>query len=102
MDPAKEALTKKYAEIEHRLTKKDYVGNILYLPFDPEEKYFYTINATQRAPILEQLNKEFDIQEKLSISKRTQQLDIVFKPGDAPLPVYVFARWSKGKSWLVL
>ena len=97
MEPTKQAISKKYADLERKLTKKDFVGNILYLPFDPEEEYFYTINATQRAPIMEQLNKEFDIQEKLSVSKRQQQLEIVFNAGESPLPVYVFARWSKGK-----
>ena len=97
MDKSKEEINKKYAEAERRMGKKDYTGNILYLPFDPEEEYFYILNSQTRSLILDQLNGQFDVQDKLNISKRTTALDIVFKKGEAPLPVYVFCRYTKGK-----
>ena len=98
MEQSKDNLQKKYSEVEHRLQKKDYIGNILYFPYDVEEEYFYTITSIQRAPIMDQLNQEFDVQEKLSISKRTQIIHVKFAPDEEPIPLNVFARWSKGKS----
>ncbi len=97
MEETKEELNQKYAEVERRLSKKDYTGNILYLPFDPEEEYFYILNSQTRSMILDQLNREFDVQEKLNVQRRTTPLDIVFKKDQEPLPVYVFCRYSKGK-----
>ena len=97
MELSKEELNQKYSEAERRLTKKDYTGNILYLPFDPEEEYFYILNSQTRSMILDQLNSQFDVQEKLNVSKRTTALDVVFKKGEEPLPVYVFCRYTKGK-----
>ncbi len=97
MEQPKDEVAKKYTEVEHRLSKKDYIGNILYFPFDVEQDYFYTIDNVQRAHVLDQLNSEFDVQEKLSISKRTQTLHVRFANDEDPIPVCVFARWSKGK-----
>ena len=96
MEP--EEITKNYAETERRLTKKDYVGNILYIPYDPDEEYFYSIDPTQRAKILDQLNQDFDVQEKLTISKRTQPIEVRFGKEDEPVLCYVFARWTKGRN----
>ncbi len=98
MDPEKESLNKKYAEVDQRLSKKDYIGNILYFPFDVEEEYFMTIDSVQRSHVLDQLNQNFDVQEKLTVSKRTQTIHIRFAADEEPIPVCVFARWTKGKS----
>ena len=100
MDP--EEANKKYADIERRLTKKDYVGNILYFPYDSDEEYFYIIDPTQRAKILDQLNQEFDVQEKLTVSRRTQAIEVQFGKDTEPIPTYVFARWTKGRIDLIL
>ena len=97
MDENKEALLKKYAEAEHRLSKKDYIGNILYFPYDVDQDFFYTIESAQRSHVLDQLNQEFDVQEKLSISKRTQIIHVKFADDEEPIPLCVFARWGKGK-----
>ncbi len=97
MDSEKEEVLKKYNEAEQRLSKKDYLGNILYFPFDNEQEYFYTIDSFQRSSVLDQLNQEFDVQEKLSISKRTQTIHVKFAADEEPLPLCVFARWSRGK-----
>ena len=97
MEPTKEDIFKKYSEVERRLAKKDYVGNILYFPYDPDEKYFYSVDPTQRAHIIDQLNVQFDVQEKLNVNKRTQIIEVQFGKESAPLPCCVFARWTKGK-----
>ncbi len=97
MEPSKEEVNQRYAEAERRMTKKDYTGNILYLPFDPDQEYFYILNSQVRSMILDQLNSQFDVQEKLNVSKRMTPLDIVFKKNEEPLPVYVFCRYTKGK-----
>ncbi len=98
MEQAKKELENKYSDAERRLSKKDYVGNILYLPYDPDGQYFYSVDPTQRARLIDQLNVEFDVQEKLSVSKRTSMIEVKFGKDEPPLPVCVFARWSKGKS----
>ena len=50
---------------------------------------------------LDQLNSEFDVQEKLSIAKRTQTIEVKFDKASEPIPVCVFARWSKGKCEII-
>ena len=97
MEEDRETLLRNYAQAEQKLAKKDYIGNILYIPFDPDEEYFYTIDPTQRAKILDQLNQQFDVQDKLSVAKRTQVIDVQFEKDGDVLPVCVFARWSKGR-----
>ncbi len=100
-----EEINKNYADLERRLTKKDYVGNILYFPYEPDEQYFYIIDPVQRVKILDQLNQEFDVQEKLTISKRTQPIEVKFGRDAEPSHCLVFARWTKGKViliWLAL
>ena len=67
MEQEREIIGKKYAEVEHRLSKKDFIGNILYFPYDVDEEYFYTINHVQRASIMDQLNSEFFLDIKLAV-----------------------------------
>ncbi len=97
MEVSKEEAMRRYMQAEKKLEKKDYVGTLIYVPYDPQDKYFYYLDKENRAIILDQLNQEFDCQEKLSVNKRSLTLDIQFQKDAEPIPTRIFARVAKGK-----